>query len=500
MELIGNEVWSDEVRRGQVYQATHDGEGNRLPFMNRSFMSFSYGGKYIEDFNLIATLGDRLSKNVYAEFEDSTSDYDTMDGQYYWGTHMNTNTLEFTLSTDYITQVDLDNFKRWFRPGVERELILAEHPNRAIMARVSAPPAISMIPYGEAANIIIEETNYETMTTIYRGDITLSFVMDEPFWYGKLNYMPASINEKMEIVDANSEGAINTKDNKDCLKIILEDGIPYQTSVNTKTFLGGEFRVVDVPVVGPPDEIAAKVNFAILGGRSITSGIDIFSSGTDDSYLFYSGTAKSYPTISFDIEPISSSYYIISPLNKLSSDNEYSNITLTYPNDEFSIFSFTTPSIWTAYNYVIKLIKEFEGQDVLKFKELIRDNVKEQNVRAYTIKQLSTVTNNNGAFNEGWKDSLLNLMNEFLCNNTPAHFIINSKTGEAKGTFHILNSNGEEITIEENIGDMIRSDYLIIDYRNNLDVDGMISSENCTLITSTDNLKDFKIKYQNMYL
>ena len=40
-----------EIKHTQVYTATHNGEGasSRLPFMNRSFISFSFGGKYIED-------------------------------------------------------------------------------------------------------------------------------------------------------------------------------------------------------------------------------------------------------------------------------------------------------------------------------------------------------------------------------------------------------------------------------------------------------------------
>ena len=36
------------TRRGQVYEATHVGE-NLLPYMKRSFISFSFGGKRIED-------------------------------------------------------------------------------------------------------------------------------------------------------------------------------------------------------------------------------------------------------------------------------------------------------------------------------------------------------------------------------------------------------------------------------------------------------------------
>ena len=88
-------------RRGQVYQATHVGEKS-LPYMRRSFISFTYGGKKIEDFDLIATQNDRLDREGYAAFEDITSSYDTLDGQYYWSTHYTTNSMEFTLSTDGI--------------------------------------------------------------------------------------------------------------------------------------------------------------------------------------------------------------------------------------------------------------------------------------------------------------------------------------------------------------------------------------------------------------
>ena len=39
--------------RGQVFTVTHDGEGNPLSAIEKSFISFSWGGKNIEDFSLI---------------------------------------------------------------------------------------------------------------------------------------------------------------------------------------------------------------------------------------------------------------------------------------------------------------------------------------------------------------------------------------------------------------------------------------------------------------
>jgi len=50
---------SSPIKRSQVYLATHEGSGERrLPYMNRSFISFRFGDRNIEDFNLIATFSD----------------------------------------------------------------------------------------------------------------------------------------------------------------------------------------------------------------------------------------------------------------------------------------------------------------------------------------------------------------------------------------------------------------------------------------------------------
>ena len=54
--------------------------------------------------------------------------------------------------------------------------------------------------------------------------------------------------------------------------------------------------------------------------------------------------------------------------------------------------------------------------------------------------------------------------------------------------------------IEQNVGDMIRSDYLIIEGRNYLNSDGGITENNCKVITSNEHLENVLIFYQNMYL
>ena len=243
-DYIGREIASSKEIT-QVYSATHRGDDSRLPYMHRSFISFTFGGKSIEDFGLIAiTDGDRMNMEGSSQFENITTSYDVVNGQLYWGTFFQGNTLSLELATDGITQRQLDDFLRWFRGGETRELILAQHPNRAIFARVSEPPSLSLLPFEKKEKVKIGESSYETSTTLYRGEISLSFQMDEPFWYAKENifgYFDETNQMYVdEWTDANGN-KINIHDstkNKDAVKIMLEDGIPFSSMVADNMLLG----------------------------------------------------------------------------------------------------------------------------------------------------------------------------------------------------------------------------------------------------------------------
>ena len=131
----------------QVYEATHDGQGNSLPSAQKQFISFSYGGKNIEDFNLISvTTNDRLSRNFSASFQNTTSQYVGLDGQHFWLSTYDPLRFTFNLATDGMTEKEIEDFKKHFKPGIEKELILSEHPNRYIMARVETVPTYSFLP------------------------------------------------------------------------------------------------------------------------------------------------------------------------------------------------------------------------------------------------------------------------------------------------------------------------------------------------------------------
>ena len=261
----------EEVQvRNQVYRATHMGDGpkNRLPYMNRSFISFSYGTRInenseevrvnIEDFDLIATIeNNRWERDGYTAFNDLTTSYDNLDGQHYWGTHYNSHTITFNLSTDGINQKKLDEFLQWFRPGIYRELVLSEHPNRAQLARVSEPPHLSLLPFEGQAIIKINGEDHAVVTTLFKGEITLKLTMDDPHWYALDNVLgikkPSVDDETGQThmryvdwwIDANGN-EVEIFASQDALKILYEDGLPLGSMIENNMLLGnGAFANVE---------------------------------------------------------------------------------------------------------------------------------------------------------------------------------------------------------------------------------------------------------------
>ena len=495
--LEGQEQFSNEPKQTQVFQATHDGAGNRLPHLNRSFISFSYGGKYIEDFGLIITNQERLERGLYAPFTDITSTYDTLNGQLYWGTKLEPNQLPLTLSTDGMTQNQLDNFREWFAPGVARELILSEHPNRAIIARIAEPPVMSVIPFEEKVEVKFSTGNdsIETSTTLYKGDITINFVMDEPNWYGKLTYMPTYINP---LTLEESAAGVNSSLDKGMVKIMLEDGIPHQSNLLKTMFLGNNILVSEETRVG-----FAKVGKAYLGIITATSeGLPVGNNNTQ--YLFYSGTAISYPTIKFTIGLTFSNNYITTPKNNIS---DYSYIQI---GDKKMYF--TTPSILTGYNQAIKFIKTSSGTTALiDLKDKIIAGVNEYNVRAWAIACVSQLINTNSSTTTlgtgSVRANLLAYMRKFFqATNPSVTFVFDSKTGEAYGDFSVntfisdVTTDDNYNTVRLNVGDMIRSDYIIVQGRDTLSNNGEIVLNNCHKITSNEALTNVLVFFKNMYL
>ena len=600
--INGIEVASNNARTSQVYKATHKGE-NLLPFMNRSFISFSFGGKNIEDFDLIATVaGDRMEREGYANFDALTSTYDVVHGQFYWGSYYRTNQMSFNLATDGIEQVKLDEFLRWFAAGKVRELILAEHPNRAIMARVAEPPHISVLPFEKKINVMINGSAYKTSTTLYKGVITLNLVMDDPHWYGKINIfgrrdeMGIYRDTWFDPVTQQYQSALSLPD---AIKIIHEDGIPLGSMILNTMLLGGntfatvafqtysciiaqidaeeysehsgtvgyynnglsktdlilesnpytltplEFEHYKGAAIATTDEAGRYISGARIAGAAMSesSGITYLPpySGMADTWInfYYTGTAPSPTILKFTLVPIidESNYYISNPGNQYASTTMHPYNIITIECTKQKEFKFTTPNILTSYNKVIEIFNKMivVGQDWATIRETIRESIWHSAVRAWANRVIDyyDIEGGSGIIEQGVDVSLMKrflgmMFKDANGNMMPMSFVINAKTGEAVATLSYRSSidedSGEIIaltdlenyanycadnikTAEENVGDMIKSKYLIIDERNYPDQSGSIVAWQQGQLYShrlyhdvINGLRDIFLEYKNMYL
>lgn len=475
----------------QVYEATKDGQGNSLSVLNRQFISFSYGGKNIEDFGFLAAFtNDRLSKNVYAEFEDTTTNQTELDGQIFWMSSYKPNTLTFSLATDGITEKELENFKRWFIPGTPRELILTEHANRAIMARVSAAPSMSLLPFEEEVEVEVAGQIIKTRTSLYKGEMSLSFIMDDPHWYAIENYFDNAPDEISE----------------EQAKIIYEDGIPYVPSLKINTFLpkekfyterekevetDGEKKKETVTNVGEPNEVLINLE------------------EENNNYLYYCGTTNEKPIIKFLLDVI-----FDKDTGKASFGEDentyYIQLTNTATDDEGQRFNFSLPSILVDYNYALQTVSEFKGTSALDLRKLFRDNMYDYYARAWAISLIddNEDINADSSFKEN-KSFFLNFPSKMMkffgipktitdkegtesySYTTDMSFTINSANGQATMNCNVAQKKSENLTaITENVGNMIKSNYLIIEP----------CDSNYYQLTAGIDVKNFTIDYNYKYL
>lgn len=550
--INGSEPYENEEVKTQVFKDTHImAEGRawkRSPLMKRSFISFAYGGKKIEDFNLIATIHeDRMRKPLYAEFEDITTTYDVLDGQFYWDTRFETNQIDFVLATDGITEEQLNDFKYWFKPGVSRELVLAEAPNRAIMARVMNVPQYSVIPFEHKTSLKIGNLEYPTSVTLYRGEISLSFTSDDPHWYARNNYLDyyyTDIENKFgSITDQHSNDATLTLNDPDMIKVIIEDHIPHRNM-----FVGGNIMLGNNEFVDLNRSIVGSVNNTTSINGNLVAAVDIPTTttvegvvgivknsgvtiGSDQiSYLFYSGTAPSKPKITFTLNPVIQvgKHYIAYPLNSYSKldypseKNEYSTLFIGDTKLKFSL-----PSIYLGFNEAKNIVQTHPDTNGRVMRELFRDNIHDYYARAWAMACLTGLDDSIVGF-----DGFSTRMNYFVMQGTDpntyyshATFTFDSESGQCYSTITIrmpksnisftssnapANGSSEIIEVVENTGDMMRSGYPIIDQRCYFDSTNHITTSQCLVVRTDypgptdfpgqDGLTNLTIEYKNMYL
>lgn len=442
----------------QVQSATKNGQGITLSILNRQFISFSYGGINIEDFDLLAVFSnDRLDKEIYAPFNDTTTEQAELDGQMFWRSSFKAGQQSFTLATDGMTARQLEDFKYWFQPGIERELILSENHNRAILARVASAPHISLLPFEKEVNIQIGETSYPTKTSLYKGEIKIDFVMDDPYWYSIESLYSENITPEIS-------------------KVILEDGVPHLKMIHTDCFLAGEKYIQQNQ---------------ILDLKEADTNIDL---SEDAKYLYYCGTAPEKPFISFEISPEFDDKNRIS-FFKDGEQDKYYFLKIGDSKIEFSL-----PSLYSDYNKTLNILDKYKINDsILDLRKEIRDNTYNYYTRSLIINWIDTVRQNEsfcspaGVILQDLSQDFVNTVKENLSQKLTCS--IDCQNGNV-----IISRVINEKTITENAGNMIKSKYLTIETRKKPNDSWQITSAECLSVNTNTKLDNLKINYKYKYL
>lgn len=593
--LEGHEAPTITIPQTQVYLATHDngganGASRRLPYRYRSFISFSFDKQWIEDFNFIAFVdGDRMQRNLTADFEDLTSSYDVLDGQFYHSTHFRTNTIHFTLMSDEVDARLMEKFKNHFSPGKTAELILSEYPNRAIQARIAQPPEMAMLPFEKKVELKVAGVTYETSVTNYKGTVDLEFVMDEPFWYsiinifGRVDVDPVT-HQHTYVNEWDGSDIYNNPDTlKDVLKIVYEDGIPLYHMIASPMLFGNTVYAAsggslvstlymeissdqltghetdpgyhsggkistnpEINVENPwtggviQDENYTGIHGAVIAGAYVTttenSNLTIYQGKENAVHLYYPGTAPAPVLLKFtiDIGLNENNNYVKTiasdrvPFTPTNSTVSYPYNTITFESVNKQELHVTAPNFITSYNQVIEILGRVNNNwSWENLRDTIRDEVRHPLIRKYITYLVNkyegehniTIDTNNqiGQANltiDVESEAFNNIKEEFLkIFKNGEHFVevtLNGKTGEATGIFHYYDptkTTENNVTIEENVGDMFSSNYLLLRDRNVFDEQMQVSAW-------TDNHKDYSyrvyhnfptslshvsIEYKNMY-
>lgn len=153
----------------------------------KQFIDFEFAGKHISDFGWVAVVsdGDRHLFDASPSFDDETSEVSGVSGQYYWGTRFKTYTRTYELATDGVTEADIDAFKLHFTPGKYGKFVEDKLLGRYCYCRVSSVVSFKTVPFQKE----IEYRGKNIAVNEYKGTCSVTFQQDFPFFYGENNYL-----------------------------------------------------------------------------------------------------------------------------------------------------------------------------------------------------------------------------------------------------------------------------------------------------------------------
>lgn len=329
---------------------------------DKEFIDFSFDGKHISEFGLVAvTDGDRLTANASPSFSSETSTVNGLSGQYYWGTTFGTGELTFKLATDGMTEKQLSAFKKHFIPGHYGKLILDERLGRYCYARLANVSTLSFIPFQE--DITINGISFQT--NIYKGEATLTLVLDFPYWIGESHYIEGELTQETVRKAYVNNIPVSTTE-----KAVYIGDDTYYLTKNGLTTLDNYDAATDAAkgqmLLYNPSEVKSPIKLT-LKNQSI--------SATSSAPYYFDSMSDEYNEANNDC-------YIISDQN----DNVLQTMQYTSP----ALFYYANKVISLAYSY-----KDNSGANLIDFQEKLQEEIRHATVLSWAASGLQFITNHN---------------------------------------------------------------------------------------------------------
>lgn len=387
----------------------------------KEFIDFSFDGKHISEFGLVAVSdSDRHSTDASPSFSDETSKVNGLSGQYFWGTTFDAGKKNFKLATDGMTEKQLSAFKKHFIPGRYGKLMLDERVGRYCYARVSSVVTLSFVPFQE--DITIQGVAFQT--NIYKGEASISFEMDYPFWRAESNYIDTAAALTQESVrkayvnniplsssfydelNINSKLIVGQPDTADS-KIILDSPLyrDILAALNSKQ-MSSFITNGDALYVGDATYYLTKDGIAAQNTYDATKDKDKYK------MVLYNASERSSPidmTLkdqSITITP-TTPYYINfarDSINATNTDRQYSMFFIrNYDEKITNVMKYTNPALFYFINYVISLAYSYKdtiGANLVDFQSLLQEEIHHQTVLSWAVAGLRFISTHAELYNQ----------------------------------------------------------------------------------------------------
>lgn len=435
----------------QTDSLTHTPGGALRAPWEKEFIDFSFDGKYISEFGMVAVFdGDRHSFAAQPEFDNETTSVNGAAGQLYWGSNIKSKKMTFKVATDGMTEAQVNAFKNHFQPGRYGKFIEDKLAHRYGYCRITQVINFSVLPFRKNINFL----GFPLQVNEYKGDATIVFEFDNPYMYSTMNYVEEN-NKPTE------------SDYINVAKAVYNNGVPLYSS-----WIGNFYRkdgsglgraILGIMLLGFPSKLISK--FCHLGKdkclsfngskenpiSTLVEDTGHTSINSEDPLIFYNPSNVRTPaTITLKFQPHWTAVQISGTWKPVYFDNiaddinwkvsgtgfttncnciegtgmltstdepvtvdgkQYITKVIYMPNiDEFGEkFYYTNPSVIYYINRAIQIASNFNGGAAVELEEQLREEITHNEVSKWAISVLAQIRkdnaycNVNGVFTNGTK-------------------------------------------------------------------------------------------------